>query len=287
MNNSGPIEEFQADKAAAVIARKLGRFVARRKTIASFYLLGLFLACFGAGFSVDEHAASTYNDKINQVSTLTANRTASLLAKLSVSERLYHEKKGWFSCDTTCMAYYNEVLVLRDDLVRIKAKRDGLLLEAKSNVGAWSSIGISELRESFWDSWERGKEAARRLTMVDAIFISLSSFGASPHDPRDDSFLYTVFQILLQFLINLSVGLITSLIIFLVDAWSIIASYGPSFLSSISLFVLVIVASSSIVVTAIGGLFGSLTAGVYLMIRSAEKRARLHGSSSSRQFHLD
>lgn len=287
MNNAGPIAEFQADKAVAVIARKLGRFVARRKTIASFYLLGLFLACFGSGFSVDEHAASTYGDKINQVSTLTANQTASLVAKLSVAERLYYEKKGWFSCDTTCMAYYNDVLVLRDDLARIKAKRDGLLLEAKSNVGAWSSIGISELRESFWDSWERGKEAARRLTMVDAIFISLSAFGASPHDARDDSFLYTVFQILLQFLINLSVGLITSLIIFLVDAWSIIASYGPSFLSSISLFVLVIVASSSIVVTAIGGLFGSFTAGVYLMIRGAEKRARLHGSSSSRQLHLD
>jgi hypothetical protein len=123
--------------------------------------------------------------------------------------------------------------------------------------------------------------------MVDAIFISLSAFGASPQDARDDSFLYTVFQILLQFFFNLSVGLTTSLLIFLVEAWSIIASYGPSFLSSISLFLLVLVAASSIVVTAIGGLFGSLTAGVYLMIRSAEKRAGLHGSSSSRELHLD
>jgi hypothetical protein len=287
MNNSGYIADFQLDKAAAVIVRKVGRFVARRKAIASLYLLGLFFACFGAGFSVDQHTASTYGDKMNQVSILTANETASLVANLSIAERLYSEKKGWFSCDSTCMGYHKEVLMLRDDIVRLKAKRDSLLLEAKSNVGAWSSIGISELRKSFWDSWERGKEAARRLTMVDAIFISLSAFGASPQDARDDSFLYTVFQILLQFFFNLSVGLTTSLFIFLVEAWSIIASYGPSFLSSISLFLLVLVAASSIVVTAIGGLFGSLTAGVYLMIRSAEKRAGLHGSSSSRELHLD
>ena len=279
--------ELQSDKAAGVLVRRVGEFVMRRKALASIYLLGIFLACFANGFNVDHSTVSTYNDKINEVANLTAHEVASLMSNLHIAERLYYEKKGWFSCDSTCMGYYTQVLMLQDDLTRLKAKRDGLLLDARRSVGAWSSIGVSELRLSFWDSWERGKEAARRLTMVDAIFISLNVFGASSQDTRDDSFLYAVFQIILQFLVNLSVGLISSLVIFLVDAWSIITSYGPSFFSSVALFLLVVVASSSIVATAIVGLFGGLTGGVYLMIRNAEKRARLNGTRSSRQLHLD
>ena len=125
------------------------------------------------------------------------------------------------------------------------------------------------------------------MTMFDAIFIGLNSLGGSSYNDRDNSFFLTVFQIALQFLLNLTVGLVASLFAFIMESWVIITSYGPTFLSGLSLFILSAVAAISVVVSAVGGVFGGIVGSVYVAARSAEKRARLDGRAGPRRLHLD
>ncbi len=42
-------------------------------------------------------------------------------------------------------------------LAEVEGKRDGLVREARSEVGIWSTIGVGEVRGLFWNAWERGE----------------------------------------------------------------------------------------------------------------------------------
>jgi hypothetical protein len=95
-----------------------------------------------------------------------------------------------------------------------------------------------------------------------------------------DSFILTIFQLLMQYILNLTIGLVSSLVFFIIESWYIITSYGPPILSGLSLFFLVVCSSAAVVLTAVGGMFGGLIGSVYFLVRNAEKRARLEGSSS-------
>jgi len=158
-------------------------------------------------------------------------------------------------------------------LNEVKQRRDKVLNEGRAAVGAWSSYGVADLRTAFWKAWEEGKEAARRMTMMDAVFIGLGSMTGSSNNNNDNSFLILLVRVLFQFLANLTIGLLTSLVIFVMEAYYIISSYGPSFMSGLSLFLLVVITASSVIATAVGGIVGGACGGVYLLIRNAEKRA--------------
>ena len=64
----------------------------------------------------------------------------------------------------------NKVKVRLDELVR---ERDEVVSEAKKSVGLFSSFGVSETRNLFWDSFESGKAWARRMTMYDVLFVGI------------------------------------------------------------------------------------------------------------------
>lgn len=268
---------LQSDKVLTAAFKGLKRFVKRNAIFSSLYILGLLFAAFGAGFHVDPTSAATFEHTITKLHSDTHHELSRIMQKVEKADRLYRQHKGWFSCDPQCMKYYEQVETLKLQLAEMKEKRVSMATEARKTVGAWSVYGITDLRNAFWDSWEQGKEAARRMTMFDTLFIALGSM--SGYNNRDDSFLLTVFQIILQYIINLTIGLFTSLVIFLIESWYIITSYGPSILSALSLFFLVVCSAAATVLTALGGLFGGLFGSVYFMMRNAEKRARLEGST--------
>jgi hypothetical protein len=278
---------LQTDRAAAKVGRSVIKVARKHFIITCVYLLGIALALVGAGLNVDPHLAHSFERKMEETIHSSSKEMLRLVGRLREAEDLYYRHKGWFTCDEICTRYYHTVSSLKEEIGHLKMKQDARMLETRMSVGAWSSYAIADLRKSFWESWERGKEAAKRLTMFDAVFMGMNAIGGSSVGSRDDSFLYTMFQILLQFLLNLSFGLTTSLIVFIFEAWGIIYSYGPSLISGLCLFLLVVVASSSFVLTAIAGVFGGLCGGIYYLARSAEKRARLDGSNRQRRIHVD
>ena len=269
---------LRSDKVLSTVVTGLKQLIKRNPYVSGFYVLGILLALFAGGFQVDQSSAALFEHNLSSINAQTNRELTFTLDKLLKAERLYNEHKGWFSCDPECMKYYEQVGDLKKRLAELKENRNTLAKQAKMTVGVWSNYGISEIRNAFWDAWEQGKEAARRMTMFDSIFIALGSMGS--YNNRDDPFLVTVLQILVQYIMNLTVGLFTSLVIFLIETWYIITSYGPSILSAVALFFLVVCSSVATVATAVGGLFGGLFGSVYFLMRNAEKRARLQQGST-------
>lgn len=281
--------EIQLSDAVSTVANGIFRAAKKHYFLSSMYAIGIIAALLGTGLSVSHSAGELYDAKMEYASQVTSSELSREYEKLRRADELYYRHKGWFSCDQVCTKYYNEATLQKERFEKIKEKRDALLLEARREVGVWSVYGISDIRREFWNAWEKGKDAAKRMTMIDAMFIGIGSMFGSSND-RDNSFLATVIQILFQFIMNLTVGLFTSLVFFLFEAWAIIMAYGPSFLSAITLFLVVFCAAGAVFVTTIGGATGALIGGIYLAARAGEKNARLgaqHRRNPPRHLHWD
>lgn len=282
--SNGTIVSAPNSKPLTLVTSPVIRLVRKHYILSGVYVIGLILAVIGSGLSVTAHQRSLYEERMSQAISITATDISRLNNDLRKFEQLYYANKGWFSCDETCTKFHNRCEEIRIKLNTLKQKRDSVLLEGKQAVGAWSVYGIQDLRSAFWQAWEDGKEAARRMTMLDAMFIGIGTMTGNQSD-RDNSFLVTLLRILFQFVANLTVGLFTSLVVFIVEAWYIISSYGPSFISRIALFALTIAASGSVVTTAIGGIVGATVGGVYWLAHNAQRQALQE--SRNRRLHYD
>ena len=283
INEGVLVRTTNAKPISAVTSAAVG-LIRKHFVISSLYVVGLLAALVGSGFNVTEQQRAIYETSLSQATSLTAVELSRLYQELRRNEQLYYESKGWFSCDAVCTRHYNRCEAIRLQLNAVKEKRDEVIMKGRQAVGVWSVYGVSDLRNAFWQAWEHGKEAARRMTMLDAVFIGLGSMTGS-HSDRDNSFILTLLRILFQFVANLTVGLFTSFIVFVVEAWYIISSYGPSLLSGLSLFLISVVASASVVTSAIGGLVGGTVGAVYWVARNAERRAIQE--SRNRRLHYD
>jgi hypothetical protein len=282
--SNGTIVSAPTSKPLTRVTSSVIRLVRKHYILSGVYVIGLILAVIGSGLSVTAHQRSLYEERMSHAISITATDISQLNKDLRKFEQLYYANKGWFSCDETCTKFYNRCEEIRVKLNNLKQKRDSVLLEGKQAVGAWSVYGIQDLRSAFWQAWEDGKEAARRMTMLDAMFIGIGTMTGNQSD-RDNSFLVTLLRISFQFVANLTVGLFTSLVVFIVEAWYIISSYGPSFISRIALFALTIAASGSVVTTAIGGIAGATVGGMYWLAHNAQRQALQE--SRNRRLHYD
>jgi len=59
-------------------------------------------------------------------------------------------------------------------------------------------IGVEEVKDSFWDYFNAGKQFAKRQSMWDAMFMGIRRLG------RDESVIEYALKVLLQVLINFS-----------------------------------------------------------------------------------
>lgn len=169
------------------------------------------------------------------------------------------------------MRLYEKQQMAQTRLLDVEAKRDGLVKEARSEVGIWSTIGVGEVRGMFWDAWERGKEHAKRWTMMDAIFMMF------PTGERERTIVTVILQIVFQYLVNLTMGLISAMFIFLWNVGSLCYLYGESLLSGVAFFALVAVTCVSVTATYLGAIGSVVTLGASAVLKEERKRLAAGG----------
>lgn len=153
----------------------------------------------------------------------------------------------------------------------IKAEGNARMSDAKSVAGLWSEVGVNEVQDSFWEYFHSGKNFAKRQSMWDAMFMGMRSMG------RDESMVEYMFKMLIQVLINFSMGLVMALVIFVFGLWGIIQSYQPNPLTGLIFFVTAACAGFAFVSTYLFMLYGAAAGGVYGMVKLAEGNARIEG----------
>lgn len=113
----------------------------------------------------------------------------------------YYNSKGWFgSCDTTCKKNKDEFEKVLKEYNILKGDEYKQTAEAKNMLGIFSSYGVSETKELFWQKFTAGKNYAVRSSKWDLIFMGISSMG------RDENMISYAFRFMLQVLMNFTIG---------------------------------------------------------------------------------
>merc|ERR1719240_957529 len=84
-------------------------------------------------------------------------------------------------------------------------------------------------------------------------------------------------------MLNFTIGLCSALVSFMFSLVSMIWEYKASYLSGILFFAVAMSGASAMVATFVGGMYTAAVGGVYMVIQSASKNARLEGGRSARQ----
>jgi hypothetical protein len=251
-----------------MIVRGASSFAKRHKVVTGSYILGiLVILLVGGGTKLNYDQRRQYNAIM---------KTIDLQAEFDASTDFWHANeayratKGWFSCDGLCQRNKRRMEEARHRLDRIRQEGQARMSDAKSVAGIFSEVGVGEVQDSFWSYFTQGKQFAKRQSMWDAIWMGIGTMTRG----RDENMIEFGLRVLMNVLVNFSIGLTMALIMFIVGLWSIVRSYQPNPIVAVLFFVGAACAAFSFVATYLLAIYGAAAGGVYGVLKVAESSAR-------------
>lgn len=250
--------------------------VKNRPVSVSLWVIGLLIAAFANGFTVDDATRESHSINLQHANDVDAKELEKAFRSYHRADQQYRETKGWFwSCDERCNRAYDKVGMARAEVDRVQAKRDRLITDARQEVGIWSTFGVGDVRKSFWAAWQSGKDFAARYTMMDAMFMMFAG--------KEESMASMMVKLFFQYLMNLTMGIIGAFFYFIYNVYTLIVSYGETTLSGIAFFLLVLVAAVSTIGTYLFAIYGTVAGGTVYLVKQAAKQQRLEAEQGGRR----
>lgn len=260
----------------ALVVSTATSVVKNRPVSVSLWVLGLLIAAFANGFSVDEVTRLSYSETLKMAEDVDRTELNAALRNLQQAEERHYNLKGWFwACDNKCQKAKDKAGMAKAEVMRLQAKRDRIMTDARMEVGIWSTFGVKDVRNSFWSAWKSGKDFAARCTMMDSMFMMMSS-------SREESAIAMILKVVMQYIVNLTMGLIGAFFFFMYNVYTLVCSYGEPALSGIAFFLLVLVAGMATVGTYLFGIFGTVAGGGLYLVKQAAKQQALNGEGRRR-----
>lgn len=258
-----------------MIVRGASAFARRHKVVTGGYLLGLIVILLvGSGTKLNYDQMREYNKIMNTIDVQAEYDASNDFWR---AEQAYRASKGWFSCDSLCQRNKQRMENARFRLDEIRKEGNLRMSDAKSVAGLFSEVGVGEVQDSFWAYFSRGKQFAKRQSMWDAMFMGMRSMG------RDESMIEYGLKVLMQVLMNFSVGLVMALFMFVVGLWSIVRSYQPNPIIAVFFFISAACAAFAFVASYLLAMYGAAAGGVYGVLKVAEGNLRLQEGNRGRQ----
>lgn len=121
-----------------------------------------------------------------------------------------------------------------------------------------------------------GKQFAQKQTKWDALFIGVRSLG------RDESILSYMLELLLKMLFNFTLGMMGTVVGFILSLYSIISSYQAALSTSLFFFFVASLAAISFAMTWMFLLYGAAAGTVYVGAKMAAANMRIEGGGAGR-----
>jgi len=257
------------DVTASMVVRGVSSFAKRHKVFAGSYLLGVVvLLFFGSGIPLTLQQRRQYENIMDSID-LNAEYDAS--RQYWMARENYRATKGWFwSCDSLCQRNKRRMEQAERDLNMIRKESADRVSEAKKVAGMFSEVAVSETKDSFYQYFYSGKEFAKRQSMWDLFFMSFRSMARG----RDESWFEFALKVLLNVLLNFSMGLIMALIFFVIGLWNIVRSYQANPIIAVLFFVGASCAAFAFVTSYLLAVYGAAGASVYGVLKLAETSTR-------------
>jgi hypothetical protein len=250
--------------------------VKNRPVSVSMWVVGLLLAAFANGFSVDETTREAYSMTLHHAEEVDRTELSKALNAQRNAEDRYHNLKGWFwSCDSKCQKAKDKFEMASAEVRRVEGKRNQIMKEARKEVGIWSVFGVQDVRNSFWSSWKAGKDWAARMSMMDAMFMMIGG--------KEETAVSMILKMVMQYIINLTMGLCGAFVFFVYSVYQLIVSYGEDALSGLAFFLLVLVAGMSTVGTYLVAIYGTVAGGGLYLVKQAAKQAAVEGGAGGQR----
>lgn len=253
----------------SMVVRGATNFAKRYKVVTGSYLLGIAVLLFaGAGIPLSIDQQRQYEQIMDSVD-IQAEYDAS--QNVYVARQNYYATKGWFwSCDPLCQRNKARMNDAERELAMIRAEGAARMSDAKKVAGIFSEVGVGETKDSFFTYFHSGKRFAKRQSMWDLFFMSIRSM----HRGRDESWFEFALKVLLNVLINFSMGLLMALVFFVIGLWSIVRSYQANPIVSVLYFVGAACAAFAFVSSYLMAVYGAAGASVYGFLKLAETSSR-------------
>uniref|UniRef100_A0A7S2A693 Uncharacterized protein n=1 Tax=Trieres chinensis TaxID=1514140 RepID=A0A7S2A693_TRICV len=264
--HDGQLARGQGDIGTLAL-RGAAAFAKRHKVISGSYVFGLLvLLLVGSGTKLTLDQRRQYD---HIMSTIDLNAEFDASNRYAHAMHAYRASKGWFSCDSLCQRNKARMEDARAALEDIRAEGYNRMSDAKRVAGLFSEVGVGEVKDSFWERFHAGKRFAKRQSMWDAMFMGMRSMG------RDESFAEYALKMIVQVLINFSIGLVMALFIFIFGLWGIVRSYQPDPLTALAFFLSAVCAAFAFVTTYLLLIYGATAGGLYGMAKMAETNMRI------------
>lgn len=261
----------------ALVVRGLTSFAKKNKVISTGYVVGiLFLLLVGSGTKLSYDQKKQYNRIMDSID-LNAEYQASL--RYAEADHAYRATKGWFSCDGLCQRNKRKMEHARKVLEDIRQEGYARVSDAKNVAGLFSEIGVGEVKDSFWQYFTAGKSFAKRQSMWDIMFMGIRKMS------RDESTLEYIVKVIIQVLINFSMGLVMTFILFVISLWGIIKTYQPNPLIALAFFIGATCAAFAFVSTYLFAVFGAAAGGIYGVAKIVESNARIEQGNQRQYVH--
>lgn len=274
--NKESLKKWEEMDVGAIAISTATSVVKNRPVGVSLWVIGLLLAAFAKGFSVDETTVESYQATLQMADDVSRKELSDAYANMKQFDDKYYNLKGWFSCDAKCTKALDKLNMAKAEVARVENKKAGIIKEARQEVGIWSTFGVQDVRDSFWKSWKSGKDMAARMTMMDAFMMAMPG-------SREESIVSVLLKLVLQYVVNLTMGLIFSLCFFIYNTYCLVVAYGESFMSGLAFFLLVVVASVATVGSYLGAIYGTVVGGGVYLVKQAAKQAALKGENRQRR----
>ena len=252
-------------------ARAIGRFLPRQTsvlTVISLALVGMYIGGWAsAPVKVSPKADTKYNMdllKADNVPGLDDAREDVIRGKQEV-----YKTSGWFSCDAACQSAKRRLNTAVEKLKPLEDKRYAIIKAAKHEVGVWSKYGVDETREKFWETFQDGKDFAKRMTFWDMMF----SIGR-----RDENGGAFIAKWVLRILMNYTMGMVYTLVSFMFQLYGIVSSYTPNFASGVVFYLVAVFSALSIIGAFLFLLYATCIGGFYMLAKNARPVNR-HGGN--------
>lgn len=283
-NNQQLAELPNMNQVGTLIVNGARQFAARYRYITAWYLLGIVVLCLliitgGKGRSLTPQQIKEYN---HIMSTIDLQAEYDAMDSYWEASNRYHATKGWFTCDSLCQRNKKQLKIAEQRLNAIRSEGNARMSDAKAVAGLFSDVAVTEMTESFWQYMAAGKRFAKRQTGWDIMWMMMRGVTRG----RDESWMEYALKILLNVLINFSIGLVSALIFFVLGLWNILRSYQPNPVVAVIVFLAAASAATSFVVTYIIAMFGAAAGGIYGVAKLAEHSVRAQIADEQRRQRL-
>ena len=165
----------QASDVLAALASFRPQRHPKATTFGLLWLLGLYaLFVAPAPVKITEEKLQAYTAKLTEAEGMIKS-LASSERRLMDAELYMQEVQVWFwrwrpEHRAEVERRRPAVDAARQRVATLRQERDGILRQAKGELGLWSEAGLEESRALLWNSFASGKVFAQRQTIWDGIF---------------------------------------------------------------------------------------------------------------------